>query len=225
MEMQQMMEMLLKEIKAGQEQMEKMEANRKADKEDFMAKLDADRRAVKEENKADRRDLKELMKMMTANQAKTDAKVTELTEEEEPASVDRKPEVAQQREVPVEDAVVIPVKGRKKRHRGMKKAAERREEPKELTRGLCGSRMKLAAACRKVSRRATVAWCKRIILRKSSTQRNCGPRKEVTAARIKITRCQDTGIWHETKTMAHQEARKEGPSGRDCGKARNETLA
>jgi hypothetical protein len=62
----------------------KMEANKeelKADKEDFMAKLDADRRAVKEEREADRRDLEEWMKMMTANQAKTDAKVTELTEE------------------------------------------------------------------------------------------------------------------------------------------------
>jgi hypothetical protein len=45
-------------------------------------------------------------------------------EEEEPTSVDRKPEVAQQREVPVEDAVLKPVKGRKKRHKGKKKAAE-----------------------------------------------------------------------------------------------------
>jgi hypothetical protein len=49
--------------------------------------------------------------------------------------------------------------------------------------------MKLAAACRKVYRRATVAWRKRIIFRKSSTQRYCGPRKEVTASRMKITRC------------------------------------
>jgi hypothetical protein len=39
-------------------------------------------------------------------------------EEKELTSVDRKPKVAQQREVPVEDAVVKPVKGRKKRYRG-----------------------------------------------------------------------------------------------------------
>jgi hypothetical protein len=37
-------------------------------------------------------------------------------EEKEPTSVDRKPEVAQQREVPNEDAVMKPVKGRKKRN-------------------------------------------------------------------------------------------------------------
>jgi hypothetical protein len=49
-------------------------------------------------------------------------------EEEEPTSVDRKPEVTQ-REVPV----VKPVNGRKKRHRGKKRAAGRRGEPKKLT--------------------------------------------------------------------------------------------
>jgi hypothetical protein len=49
--------------------------------------------------------------------------------------------------------------------------------------------MKLAAACRKVSRRATVAWRKRNIFRKSWTPRNCGPRKEVTASGMKITCC------------------------------------
>jgi hypothetical protein len=62
--------------------------------------------------------------------------------------VDRKPEAAKE-EVPKEDAVVKPVKGRKRRHRGKKQAAWHREEPKKLTRGDCGSRMKLAAACRK----------------------------------------------------------------------------
>jgi hypothetical protein len=53
-------------------------------------------------------------------------------EEEELTSVERKPEVAQQREVPVEDAVVKPVKGRKRRHRGMKQAAGQRGEPKKI---------------------------------------------------------------------------------------------
>jgi hypothetical protein len=45
-------------------------------------------------------------------------------EENELTSVEKKPEMAQQREVPVEDAVVKPVKGRKRRHRGKKQAAE-----------------------------------------------------------------------------------------------------
>jgi hypothetical protein len=47
----------------------------------------------------------------------------------------------------------------------------------------------LAAACRKVSRCATVAWRKRNIFRKSRTQANCGLRKEVTAAGMKVTHC------------------------------------
>jgi hypothetical protein len=78
-------------------------------------------------------------------------------EEKEPTLVDRKPEVAQQLEVPNKDAVLKPVKGWMKRHRGKKQAAGQCEEPKELTQGDCGSWMKLASTCRKVSRRATVA--------------------------------------------------------------------
>jgi hypothetical protein len=85
MEMQQMMEMLLKEIKAGQEQMvtkldanmksyqEKTEANLKKNQEDFMAKLDADRKAAQAKADANRVQMQELMKMMDAYQAKTDA--------------------------------------------------------------------------------------------------------------------------------------------------------
>jgi hypothetical protein len=41
----------------------------------------------------------------------------------------------------------------------------------------------LAAACRKVSRRATVAWRKRNIFRKSTTQENWGSRDEVATDR------------------------------------------
>jgi hypothetical protein len=129
-------------------------------------------------------------------------------EEEEPTSVGRKSDAVQQREVPNEDAVVKPVKGRKKRLRGKKQAAGRRREPKKLTRGNCGSRMQLAAACRKVYRRATVAWRKRIIFRKSSTQRNCRPRKKVTAAGIKITRCAGHRRMEKKEGNAEQETPK-----------------
>jgi hypothetical protein len=54
-------------------------------------------------------------------------------EEEKPTSMDRKPEAAEEEEVPNEDAEVKLVKGWKKLHRGKKQAAERCEEPKELT--------------------------------------------------------------------------------------------
>jgi hypothetical protein len=55
---------------------------------------------------------------------------------EEPASVEMKPEVAQQG-VPREDAAVMPVRGLRKQRRGRKQAAGRREEPKKLNRGIC----------------------------------------------------------------------------------------
>jgi hypothetical protein len=75
-------------------------------------------------------------------------------------------------EVPKEDAIVKPAKGRKKWRRGQKSTAGQRGEPKELTRGNCGSQRKIAAACRKVSRHTTVAWQKRKLVRKKWTQVN-----------------------------------------------------
>jgi hypothetical protein len=83
---------------------------------------------------------------------------------------------------------VKPVKGRKKRHRDRKPAAGRRGEPNELTRGDCGSEKKLAAACKKITRRATVAWHIRNVLRKIVTQGNCEPRSTLTTAGIMMTR-------------------------------------
>jgi hypothetical protein len=77
-------------------------------------------------------------------------------EEKGPTSVETKPEVTKQNEVPNADAVVKPEKGRKRWHKGKEQAAEQRGELKKQTRD-CGSRTKLAAACRKVSRCATVA--------------------------------------------------------------------
>jgi hypothetical protein len=47
--------------------------------------------------------------------------------------------IAEHQEVPKADAIVKPVRGQKKRHRGRKQAAGRHGEPKELTRGVCGT--------------------------------------------------------------------------------------
>jgi hypothetical protein len=137
-----------------------------------MAKLDAnqekaaaDRKADKEEMETDMKAWREEIRLVlfeTTNTRKETTACQEMEaclEEEEQTSVEMKPEVAQ-KEVPKEDAVVQPVKGRKRRYRGRKQIAGRRGEPNELTRGDCGSWMKLAAACRKVSHRATVAWPK-----------------------------------------------------------------
>jgi hypothetical protein len=168
-------------------------ANKKflAKMETYHAKLDADR----EESKAWREDMKATLatkedreemrddrekskakmdERMTATQAKTDVKLKELTEPRE----EMMQSAEEHQMVPREDAVMIPVRGRKRRNRGRKEAAGRRGEPKELNRGDRGSRKKLAAACRKASRRATVAWRKRNVFRKSWTHGNCGLRKQ-----------------------------------------------
>jgi hypothetical protein len=108
--------------------------------------------------------LRECRKETMTCQGTTEARL----ECEKPTPMNRESE-AEHREVPKKDAVVKPVRGRKRRHRVRKQAAERRGEPKELTRGYCGSRKKFAATCRKVSRHATVAWRKKNIFRKSWT--------------------------------------------------------
>jgi hypothetical protein len=69
-------------------------------------------------------------------------------------------------------------------------AAGRRLEPNELNRGDRGFRKKLAAACRKASHRATVAWIKRNVFRKSWTCGFYGLRKEMAASRKMVTRCE-----------------------------------
>jgi hypothetical protein len=92
------------------------------------------------------------------------------------------------REVPTEEAAVKSSGITKTRHRGRHIAAGRRRESKELTQRDWGSREKLAAACRKVSRRAAVAWCKRNFSRNIRTLGNCGSLKKLTVAGRKMIR-------------------------------------
>jgi hypothetical protein len=83
----------------------------------------------------------------------------EAHQEEEPTSADKKPEAAEQREVPAENATVMPVEEpKKKRLRDRKLAAEhRRQKPKTSTQENCGPQKRLAVARRGTSHRATVA--------------------------------------------------------------------
>jgi hypothetical protein len=78
----------------------------------------------------------------------------------EPNLEDMESEV-ERREVPAEEAAMKSSGAMKKRHGGRHLAAGRSGEPKELTRAVYGSRRRLAAASRKASRRAAVAWRKR----------------------------------------------------------------
>jgi hypothetical protein len=86
-------------------------------------------------------------------------KMEACLEEEKPTSVDTKPTVAQQEEVPVEDAEVMLVgEAKKKRRRDQKLAVEhRRQKPKNSTREKCGPQKRLAVANRGTSHRAKVA--------------------------------------------------------------------
>jgi hypothetical protein len=69
-------------------------------------------------------------------------------------------------EAPTEEAAVKSSGTLKKRQREWHLAAGRCGKPKEVTRGDCGSRRKLATPCRKLSRRARVAWRKRGVIRR-----------------------------------------------------------
>jgi hypothetical protein len=175
--MQQIIEMLAKaeaDRKAYQEKMdsyqEKMAADRKANKEEsreanqeLLTKMKEDRKADQEKMAADKEDFLARMdaihekrmamlddhqrRMMATKKIEQNPKMMQSVEEH--------------RDVPGEDVAVMPVKGLKKQRRGRKSTAGRRGEPKELNRGNCTSRRKLAAACRKVSRHAAVVWRKR----------------------------------------------------------------
>jgi hypothetical protein len=86
--------------------------------------------------------------------------------------------IEEHQEIPKEDAAVMPVGELRKRHRFCNLASECRQKMRERTRGNSGSRRKLAAACRKVSRHAKVAWRKRNLIRKIRTLEKCGRQKE-----------------------------------------------
>jgi hypothetical protein len=72
------------------------------------------------------------------------------------ANPEEKESVPEHRVVPKEQAAVKPVGGLRKRHRFRDLRAERRQKPKERTRGNCGSQKKLAASGMKVTRRTGV---------------------------------------------------------------------
>jgi hypothetical protein len=75
------------------------------------------------------------------------------------------------------EAAVMPVGEPWERRRVCNLGAERRQKRKERTRGNCGSRRKLTAACRKVTRREKVAWRKRKLIGKIRIQESRESRK------------------------------------------------
>jgi lambda repressor-like predicted transcriptional regulator len=81
------------------------------------------------------------------------------------------------------EAAVMPVGEPRKRRRNRNPDAERRQKPKERTRGYCGSQNRVTVADRKVSRRATVARRRRDIFAQERTRVKRGPLEQLVAAR------------------------------------------
>jgi hypothetical protein len=187
-------EQIKKELMAGQAEMmadqsanldqvkrEIMDANVKNNQE-MLATMEA---RIKEDIKAACHSMRVWREETLACQQSTEAnpETTEACRDGNDRSPEEMESEVERREVPTEEAAVKSSRTMKKRHRGRRMAAGRRGKPMELTRRDCGSRGLLAAACRKVSRRATVAWRKRYVSRKIRTQGSCGPRQKLAAAR------------------------------------------
>jgi hypothetical protein len=119
MDMEKLCELLLAKMAADKEE---MMANRKADKEEMKAdikswreKIAAETEGIKARTRAIRENMGTSHKEMVAviepgrNMETIAYQEMEAHPEEKPASVDIEPEAAEQREVPVEDATVMPV--------------------------------------------------------------------------------------------------------------------
>jgi hypothetical protein len=124
-------------------------------------------------------------------------------EEDKPASEDMTPEVAHDQEVPMEDAVVMPVAEPRKRRRDRRNlAAVRRQKKKDRnldakrcrkehkrTQRKNGCRGNLVAARRGTTRRAAVARRRNILSTKERSREFRDSRKRLVAARRGTTRC------------------------------------
>jgi hypothetical protein len=139
-------------------------------------------------------------------------------EEEEPASVDTTPEVADDQEVPVEDAEVRSVtEPRKRRRDGRNLAAVRRQKKqnRDLDARRRGRQQDLVVARRGTTRRAVVA--RRRMLLTKETRGYCGSQKRVIAVYRKMPR-HTTVAWRRRHTRKNLQSRQEsGKATKDLG--------
>jgi hypothetical protein len=180
------------------------------------ARMDADSKDWREEMEASRNTWR---KEMMAYQGTIEARL----KEEEPASVDMTPEVAHEQEVPLEDAVVMPVGERRKRRwdrRNLAAGRRQKGEEQNLDARRRGKQQDLVAVRRGTTRRAAVARRRRILFTKDTTREFHGFRKILVAARRGTTRC--AGLARRKKT-GNKEI--ENPGARWQLRLRNEKTA
>jgi hypothetical protein len=130
-----------------------------------------------------------MMAMLDANHERTMACLAKTETDTEKTEPDpgMMQSTEEHQEIPKGEATVMPVGEPRKRRRVWSLAAEHCQKQKERTRGNRGHRKKLAAACRKVSCRAKVAWRKRNLIRKIRIQDNCELWKRWTVTGRKTT--------------------------------------
>jgi hypothetical protein len=135
---------------------------------------------------------------------------TEARLQGEPSSVDMTSEVAHEQEVPLEDAIVMPVgeprKGLRDRRHLAAGSRQKKEQKRTQKKDVC--QKNLVIAHRGTTRHAAVAWRRINVFRKIMTHGYCGLRKEVTAAGMKITRCAGHRRKGQNKDDVERETRK-----------------
>jgi hypothetical protein len=243
METRQMMELLLARMNASmKEHMPEMKVDRKTDQARMEAKIDAHRERDQKDLKGM---MEEMNAMMDGNQAELRSTVCAMRSEwketiqheikaviqpirselDEKTACNEATETAQDpgmmqpidehQEIPKGETAVMLVGGLWKRRRVQNLAAGPSQKKKERTTGNSGPKRKSAAACKRVSPRAKVAWRKRNLFRRTGTKENCGSQKRVTVTDRKLTPY--TGVvWLNEKVRRPYECRKglEGLGGR-----------
>jgi hypothetical protein len=184
--MQQIIEMLAEmkaDAKANQEDLltrmeAKIDASRESDREQMLAeisaRMDISLNEMREEIKSGQAEMRSIIctfwselkdtiqhEMRAAIQS-VQSELDETTTCREATETEPNPgmmqSIEEHQEIPKGEASKMPVGGPRKRRRVRNPAAECRQMQTERPRGYCGSRRKLAAACKKVTRCAKVAW-------------------------------------------------------------------
>jgi hypothetical protein len=188
----------------------RLDENAKTSKEDMLAKMRAEREQRKAEREAQqegrhrtntgqngrkdvrdpgpaRREAEKKAYLEDVNRTMAILGAHREGAKSDPEQTEPNPEMTQSvgehQEVSKEEAAVMPVGQPRKRRGNRNLAAERRQKPKEMTLGYCGSRNRVTIADRKVSRRAAVARRRRDIFTQERTRVKRGPLEQLVAAR------------------------------------------
>jgi hypothetical protein len=165
------MQQMLPQLLTNQAEMRanKEKAKAKANQEDLLARMEeinANQAEMKADRKANQARIeaklnakhKKMMAMFDAHHERIMASLEKTKATDFKANPEEMESVMEQQEIPKEDTTVMLVGEPRKQRRVCNLAAERRQKRKERTQGNHESRRKLAAACRKMSHCAKVAW-------------------------------------------------------------------